>query len=87
MRAVHWKPRRGEVSFQIPSPVTGKSQAMGPMGELMAAEPEQLCPRIWPAVRKFRSGVKEAGKSWATCVDRLFGRACCMNSRLQAGVG
>src|SRR6266536_5323712 len=78
-RAVHWKPRRGEVSFQMPSPVTGKLQAMGPIGESMAAEPEQLEPRICPAVRKFRSGTNEAGKSFATRVDRLLGRCCCMN--------
>ncbi len=52
---------------------------MGPIGESMAAEPEQLEPRICPAVRKFRSGVNEAGKSLATRVDRLLGRCCCMN--------
>ena len=79
MRAVHWKPLRGEVSFQIPSPVTGKSQATGRWGSVIGVEPEQLEPRTCPAVRKLRSGVKEAGKSRAMRVEMLFGRRCCMN--------
>ena len=78
-RAVHWKPLRGEVSFQSPTPVTGKLQGTGPIGESIGVAPEQLAPRIWPAVRKSRPGVNEAGKSRAMRVEMLFGRACCMN--------
>ena len=78
-RAVHWKPFRGEVSFQVPTPVTGKLQGMAPIGESMGVAPEQLEPRICPAVRKERSGAKEAGKSFAMRVEMLPGRACCMS--------
>src|SRR5688572_15347173 len=79
MRAVHWNPLRGEVSFQVPSPVTGRLHGTGPIGELMGVEPEHDAFRICPAVRKFRSGVNDAGKSRAMRVEMLFGRACCMN--------
>ena len=78
-RAVHWKPFRGDVSFQIPFPVAGKSQATGPITVSIVCEPVQLEPRICPAVRKFRSGVKEAGKSRAMPVAMPFGRRCCMS--------
>src|SRR5438309_1119184 len=58
---------------------------MEPIGESMGVAPEQLEPRICPAVRKERSGMNEAGKSFAMRVEMLLGRACCM-SWMKCGV-
>jgi len=41
-RAVHWKPLRGEVSFQIPLPVAWKSHGTSPIGVAIGVEPVQL---------------------------------------------
>src|SRR4029450_941293 len=72
-------PLRGDVSFQVPTPLTARLHGTGPMGESIKVAPEQVAPRICPAVRKLRSGVNEAGKSRAMRVEMLLGRACCMN--------
>ena len=77
MRAVHWKPLRGEVSFQIPSPVTGKLHAIGPIGEFTGVDPEpamleaaraERCPGSVGFITKSVCPTEEDRKSDATAV-------------------
>jgi hypothetical protein len=70
---------RGEVSFHVPTPITGRLQGIGPTGDVMTVFPLQDEPSSEPAVRMFRSGVNDGGKLFMMYVDTLFGRFCCMN--------
>src|SRR4029453_4016566 len=80
MRAVHCSPLRGDVVLNVPSPVTGRSHGIAPTGEAMAPLPEHDDPSSWPAVRKSRSALNDAGNVLITYVDVLFGRFCFMKS-------
>ena len=54
---MNWSPLRGEVSFQVPTPVTFRLQGIWPTGELINVDPlqllfEQLARGLQVAVRR-----------------------------------